>query len=94
MSNGDNEQLKKLINQLAKVINQALSTSPVVRKAVEAIRQDGYGVDLSLAACIGVYKDDPVSPEGSGQVAREEIKFELDEEDLEFLKAIKLRIES
>ncbi len=84
------EELKKMVAHLAHAINHTLSNSPVVRQAVEAIHQNGYGLDLSLSACIGISKkEENHSPQDTCQ---EEIKFEFDQQDLKFLKALNLRL--
>ncbi|MBI5789211.1 MAG: hypothetical protein HZA78_10190 [Candidatus Schekmanbacteria bacterium] len=97
----EKEQLKKMVTHLAKVINKTLNNSNVVREAMEMIRHNGYGVDLSLAACIGLYKEETplvpspaqTSPKCAGcNSCNQELKFEFGDADMDFLKAINLRI--
>ncbi len=88
----NNQDLKKMVNNLAKVINQTLTDSSVVRQAVEAIRENGYGVDLSLAASIGIYKEEFAAISHSESEVVEEIKFELNQADMDFLQSLKLSL--
>lgn len=88
-----NDELKKMVAQLAKVINNTLSNSKEVRQMIESIRENGYGVDISLAACIGIYKEENTNDKSATEeTCTQEIKFAFDKKDLEFLKSINLRV--
>ncbi len=86
----DDVCLKKMLNDLAQVINDAVTESADMRKALNAIKKMGYGVDVSLAACIGLYKSD--SSDGK-QEELTPINFEFNKDDLAFLKSLKIKID-
>ena len=86
----DDACLKKMVNDLAQIINDAVTESADMRKALNAIKKRGYGVDVSLAACIGLYKSDG-SDSKQGEVTP--INFEFNKDDLAFLKSLKIRID-
>ncbi len=86
----DDACLKKMINNLAQVINDAVSESPDMRKALNAIKKKGYGVDVSLAACIGLYKPECLDGESEDVTP---INFEFNKDDLAFLKSLKIKLD-
>jgi hypothetical protein len=82
--------LKKMIFDLAQAINHTISESDGVQDAIEAIKEKGYGIDLSLAACIGLYKHGSSQNEAE---LTEPISIEFNKQDLDFLKSLKLKID-
>ena len=86
-NNMDNEKIKDLITGLANAINNVFSESKEIKEALKVIEEEGYHVDLILASVTRVLKR---NSEGS----LPEIKFEFNNFDKSFLKAMKIRLES
>lgn len=91
MSREDDACLKSMIADLAKAINRAVSESTNVKKALAVIKENGYTADVSLAACVGLSKSE-CSTNGSEKVAP--ISFEFNQNDLAFLKSLKIKHEN
>ena len=88
MSGEDKLGMRNLVMKLAQAINHSIAESDEVHRVIEDIRQQGFGVEMSIAACIGLFGLQDESDE-----VETEIKFELDKMDLDFLKSLRLRIE-
>jgi hypothetical protein len=82
--------LKKMIFDLAQAINHTISESAGVQDAIEAIKEKGYGIDVALAACIGLYK--PRCSDGEEE-RTEPVSFEFNQQDLAFLKSLKIKLD-
>jgi hypothetical protein len=87
-----------LVQNLAEAIQKALKNSKTVRKAIEAIENEGHECILSFSAAIVLndddYDDDFVDgeeillddKEDSHGTIKKDV-FEFDEKDIEFLKS-------
>jgi hypothetical protein len=85
----DDGRLKKTMADLAQTINRVITESADVQKALEAIKKKGYGVDVSLAACIGLYKSE--CPDSRAEKIAP-LSFEFNRDDLNFLKSLKIKL--
>jgi hypothetical protein len=97
----------KLIKNLADAIQKALKSSKIVRKAIDAIEDEGHECVLSFSAAVILNEDcldsdcENCSKECENEFYdSEEIifndkndDFEFDEEDIEFLKSIKIKVQ-
>jgi hypothetical protein len=89
------DNLKNLFKDLAASINDALSGSEDIAKAIKNVRGAGYDVFLVLEATIGFRKRDQAdSGEGSADALEGgEMKLRVTAQDLKFLRSLKLSVE-
>jgi hypothetical protein len=88
-----------LVKNLAEAIQKALKNSKTVRKAIEAIENEGHECILSFSAAIvlndGDYDEDFIDSDEISQdetedndgIKNKEEVFEFDEKDIVFLKS-------
>ena len=93
MGGADRLEMKELVMRLAEAINHTIAESEEVRHVIDAIHDEGFGVEVSLAACIGLFRPQAGPDKTDAVHVKSEMKFELDEMDLDFLKSLRLRIE-
>jgi septum formation inhibitor-activating ATPase MinD len=86
MDTHEQEKLKQLIQELARLINTVLIQSPELRSAIQGIEEKGYRVDLMLASMTRILKK-----EFQGQP--EPLDVTLTEFDQEFLKTLRIRLD-
>lgn len=88
MDSKENERIKELITGLANAINTVFSESKEIREALKVIEEEGYHVDLVLASVTRVLKGGQQEAQGS------DIKYEFNNFDKSFLKAVKIKLDS
>ena len=93
------DDLRKLINELSEVINEAIETSSSLRSALRRLRRKGYNIFLILEATMGGKKV-PLTPKGNGgkrntnnnnKVNR--YRLEMTKSDRDFLRALKISLD-
>jgi hypothetical protein len=101
------EKLRAMIRELGDAISDNLIQSDDVQNVLQRIKDHGYQVDLSLAVGVCLYKDhkdheehrhhkkgkiqtDSFLPEEN---ADQELRFEINQSDLEFLNSLHIRID-
>ena len=87
MDTHEQETLKLLIQELAQLINAILMQSPELRSANQGIEEKGYRVDLVLASMTRILKKD-------AEKTPETLESEPTESDREFLKSLRIRLDS
>ncbi len=80
------EELKGHRKKLEIAINQALTESPQVNAAIQAIREVGYDVFLIIEATIGFNRKEDSSPTPKQPTVR----LKLSTHDEKFLKSLKI----
>ncbi len=80
------EELKGHRKKLEVAINQALTESPQVNTAIQAIREVGYDVFLIIEATIGFNRKEDSSPTPKQPTVR----LKLSTHDEKFLKSLKI----
>ncbi len=80
------EELKGHRKKLEIAINQALTESPPVNAAIQAIRDVGYDVFLIIEATIGFNRKEDSSPTPKQPTVR----LKLSTHDEKFLKSLKI----
>ncbi|MBI3354471.1 MAG: hypothetical protein HY034_06250 [Nitrospirae bacterium] len=88
MDSKENERIKELITGLANAINSVFSESKEIREALKVIEEEGYHVDLVLASVTRVLKG------GQQEAQNSDIKYEFNNFDKSFLKAVKIKLDS
>lgn len=86
MDTHEQEKLKQLIQELARLINTVLIQSPELRSAIQGIEEKGYRVDLVLASMTRILKKE-------FQNQPEPLDMTLTEFDQEFLKTLRIRLD-
>ncbi len=89
MFNEDETSIKNMIEGVAKAINQSMADSEEIQNVLDNIKAQGYGVDLLLAACIGIYKENKDETEREENL--EPISVELNQDDRAFLKTLNIK---
>ena len=89
------DNLKKLMKDLGAAINDALSDSSEISKAIQNVRDSGYDVFLVLEATIGFNRrSSEDGEEASGQtVLRGDIELNVNAQDMKFLKSLKIKVD-
>ena len=80
------EELKGHRKKLEIAINQALTESPQVNAAIQAIRDVGYDVFLIIEATIGFNRKEDSSP----TTRQPTVRLKLSTHDEKFLKSLKI----
>ncbi|MBU1626710.1 hypothetical protein KKB18_05005 [bacterium] len=89
----DNVPEELLVKNLAEAIQKALKSSKTVRKAIEAIENEGHECILSFSAAVILNDDEATENYEDSEDFLEDDKeglFEFDENDIEFLKSINI----
>lgn len=88
------EKIKQLLRELGAAINEAISSSDVVNRHIQRIRDEGYDLYVVLDATIGLNKHDS-EDEGAAAPSTElivksdkEIQFRINVNDLALLRAL------
>jgi hypothetical protein len=92
-----NDLLKKRIQELGEAINHSLSQSDPIAAAIGKIKSEGYDVFLVLEATVGFTrrkKADEESETMKSAVNGADLKVRITPHDLEFLKAMRIDLES
>ncbi|MEW5801840.1 MAG: hypothetical protein AB1847_07005 [bacterium] len=89
------EKLKAMIRELGEAISDNLIQSNAVQDVLQRIKDHGYHVDLSLAVGVCLYKDHLEEGLTASPVPekKEELAFEMNQSDLEFLNSLGIRID-
>lgn len=89
------QQLKQLMKELGEAINESLSDSESIAEVVARIKEGGYDIFLVLEATIGVSKTGEKNSDKTSLVTTLSTNPELkiSEQDLKFLKQLRIRIE-
>jgi len=93
----DKEKLRAMIRELGEAISITLVQSDNVQVVLKKIKDRGYHVDLSLAIGVGLYREglgdgSDIYPVHEEDVEKE-LKFEINQNDLEFLKSLHITID-
>jgi hypothetical protein len=94
------EKLRAMIRELGEAISDNLIQSNDVQDVLQRIKDHGYQVDLSLAVGVCLYKARKDKDEASTsspryeKEAEQEIKFEINQSDLEFLNSLHIKIDN
>ena len=91
------EKLRAMIRELGEAISITLVQSDNVQVVLKRIKERGYHVDLSLAIGVGLYREDQGDGANISAVHEEdvekELKFEINQNDLEFLNSLHIKID-
>jgi len=83
------QRLKHLIEELVQAVNESLTVAPRINEVIEKIRDEGHEVLMIVEATICL-KDQ----EGRSISDSEEVDLEISAEDRQFLKSLKISIDS
>jgi hypothetical protein len=97
----DKEKLRAIIRELGEAISNTLVESDSVQIILKRIKEQGYNIDLSLAIGVGLYRDRQkgilntslTTHEGTHEDMSDELRFEINQKDLEFLNSLHIRID-
>ena len=102
-TNDMDDHLKKRIKELGEAINHSLSESEPIAETIGRIKSEGYDVFLVLEATIGFTRQDDAGGEieeaephaavGSKTKRSGEPKFQVNAQDMKFLKSMKIAVE-
>ena len=91
------EKLRAMIRELGEAISITLVQSDSVQGVLKKIKERGYHVDLSLAIGVGLYREGVEDGSNVSAVHEEdvekELKFEINQNDLEFLNSLHIKID-
>jgi len=90
------ENLKKRIKHLGEAINQSLSESEPIAKAIADIKAAGYDIFLVLEATVGFTQQGEESSNPAMVTASlntHEPEFQITAQDMKFLKSLRIRLE-
>lgn len=91
------EKLRAMIRELGEAISLTLVQSDNVQIVLKRIKEQGYHVDLSLAVGVGLYRegheDDSDISAAHKENVEKELKFEINQNDLEFLNSLHIKID-
>ncbi len=89
------ENFQQLMQQLGEAINDAVMTSGEVDAALDKVRDSGIDVFLVLEATICVRRRDgePVNVTVQKSLPTEDEDVDLNPEDLQFLKRLRISVE-
>jgi hypothetical protein len=89
------QQLKQLMKELGEAINESLADSDQIAEVVSKIKDGGYDIFLVLEATIGVSKPGENGSDKTSMVTTltSNPEFKISEQDLKFLKSLRIRIE-
>lgn len=90
------DNFKKLIKELGNAINNSLADSEGIAEVMGRIRTAGYDLFLVLEVTIGFNKrgeESVVHRQKLGGNSGRETEFRLTNQDTQFLRALKIRIE-
>jgi hypothetical protein len=91
------DDLKKLISELGKLINDVIDSSPSLQTALKRLRRKGYNIFIVLEATMGG-KRVPLNSKGNSDKWNKENKkvnlyrFEMTKSDRDFLRSLKISI--
>ncbi len=87
-----NDRIKQLLRELGTAINESISSSEVVNRHIQRIRDEGYDLYVVLDATIGLNKQGEESAgepaEVVAAVAEKEVQFRINVNDLALLRSI------
>jgi hypothetical protein len=91
------DKLARLVRDLEKSIEKAISRSPQVEECLARIRAEGYDASLVLQATLafaprGELKQEEVE-ELSGLTQKAEAHFEMNAHDRKFLRSLKIAVD-
>lgn len=88
-------QLKQLMKELGDAINESLSDSEQISEVVSRIKEGGYDIFLVLEATIGVSKQGEKSGDKTSLVSTMSTnpEFKMNDQDVKFLKSLRIKIE-
>ena len=88
------QQLKQLMKELGEAINESLADSDAIAEVVSRIKDGGYDIFLVLEATIGVSKPGEKSDKTSlVTTLTSNPEFKINDQDLKFLKSLRIKIE-
>lgn len=86
------DRIRKMLEELGSVINEAVSSSPEVNGRIEQIRDEGYDLYVMLDATIGLSRTDeeetPAETRHRLALPAGEAQFRIDVDDLNFLRSV------
>ncbi len=86
-----NDRIKQLLRELGTAINESISSSELVNRHIQRIRDEGYDLYVVLDATIGLNKQGEESEEPAEVVAavtEKEVQFRINVNDLALLRSI------
>jgi hypothetical protein len=88
-------QLKQLMKELGDAINESLSDSEQISEVVARIKDGGYDIFLVLEATIGVSKQGEKPSDKTSLITTLSTnpEFKISDQDLKFLKSLRIKIE-
>lgn len=88
-------QLKQLMKELGDAINESLSDSEQISEVVSRIKEGGYDIFLVLEATIGVSRQGEKTPDKTSLITTmsSNPEFKISDQDLKFLKSLRIKIE-
>lgn len=90
-----NQQLKQLMKELGEAINESLADSDAIAEVVSKIKDGGYDIFLVLEATIGVSKPGEKNDKTLlVTTLTSNPEFKISEQDLKFLKSLRIKIEN
>lgn len=84
-------RLKELLEQLGHALNDSISNSDAVADAVADIKREGYDIYFLLQATIGFKRRG--AQDGFESASIDAASTDFTEEDAEFLKSLKIKME-
>ncbi len=94
------EKLRAMIRELGDAISDNLIQSNDVQNVLQRIKDHGYQIDLSLAVGVCLYKEHRDRREGipadfpmHEEETDQELRFEINQSDLEFLNSLHIKID-
>lgn len=82
------EELRKHRKRLEIAINDALTESPEITRAIQKIRESGFDVFLIIEATIGFNRRDGADAVGAGTLPS--VRLELTSQDEKFLRSLRI----
>jgi hypothetical protein len=87
------EKLRAMIRELGEAISDNLIQSDSVQNILRRIKDEGYHVDLSLAIGVCLYKEQVGQRLRASDESDQELKFEINEDDLAFLNSLRITLD-
>jgi hypothetical protein len=83
-------EIRRLMKNLGKSINETLADSAIINERIKEIRDAGYEVFLVVEARIGYSPDNQTKEKGSTE---KPVRLRITPDDAKFLKSLKIHVE-
>jgi hypothetical protein len=89
------DNFKRLVKQLGTAINDSLADSKGIADVMDEIRESGYDLFLVLEVTIGFNRrsEEDMAAEPRAAARKNKTEFRLSDDDAQFLRALKIRVE-